>query len=316
MRYIVLLPLFLISTLFALDDSNQKQKNENSLFLQFDINKNDRISFKEIHDYKVESDTKRLKIEIRKIFKRCDQNKDGKISKEEAAFEIGKNEKQIDKECRLPAIVLDTMDLNQDGFLDKNEALENIRLSISQRSKITKQMRQKLKEREEKIRAKYIVKRFEICDKDKDEQLTLREATSRICGYDSDSFDELDKDHDELLSFDEMSVKRDPQKILQKKLKSKKFQQASPEKKLPMAMYLCDSDNDGILSKNEAFYADCNIKSSVFKKYDFNKDGFIDRDESGMVYEFESFQKYDKNKDGFLDKKEFLKSKYARYNQR
>ncbi len=313
MKYTVLIPFLLSSTLFAqnktLESNIPKQKSEDSIFSKIDINKDEKVSFKEIHDYKVKIDIERMKVQVEETFKRCDKNKDGKISKEETSS------KSADKEnlkCRLPAIVLDTMDQNQDGFLDKKEAMDNIRPSISQRSKIAKQMRQKLKEREDKIRAKYIVKRFEICDKDKDELLTLREATSRVCGYNSDTFDELDKNLDELLSFEEMSTKIDQNKALQKELKSKTFQEASPLKKFSMAIYLCDSDNDGLLSQDEAYYADCGIQSVIFKKYDFNKDGYIDRDENAMVHESKNFEKYDKDKDGFLDKDEFLNSRYAK----
>ncbi len=317
MKYIVLLPILLASTLFAVNESTQegasKAKNNSPVFIKLDTNKDEKISLKEIHDYKVEIDIKRMKKQVEDTFKKCDKNQDGKISKEETSLKKN-DEDDFNSDCRLPTIVLDTMDQNQDGFLDKKEAMDNIRPSVSQRSKIAKQMRRKLKEKEEKIRAKYIVKRFEMCDKDKDELLTLREATSRVCGYDSDTFDELDKNLDELLSFDEMSAKRDQKKALKKELRSKSFQEASPLKKFSMAIYLCDSDDDGLLSQNEAFHADCSIESRIFKKYDFNQDGFIDRDENAMVYESKSFEKYDKNHDGFLDKEEFLKSRYKKLN--
>ncbi len=322
MKYTITI-LLLCTTLIQADKPTKKKPSTQEKMMQlsfeeFDSDNNQKISFKEIQAFQLKKRKERAIKQIERTFQNCDKNNDRKISKDEAISEIDINIREPHipvkrSTCHFPVIALEMMDANKDGFLSYKEAVENTIPTAKQKAIFAKKTASIRASKENEERTKYERKHFQECDKDKDELLSLREATSRICRMDSDTFFQLDKDEDEMLSLAESS---DTQHIrdnhARNKIQEKHFQDAPPQQKLIMAVHICDADNDGMLSQDEAFHGDCGVESDIFKKYDSNKDGFVDMQESAMIHQHQEFDNLDKNKDGFLNFKEFGKSYYWR----
>lgn len=313
----IVISLFLVSVLYA-ETSPKKpiltplEEQSKIAFKEYDINSDQKVSYSEVLIYEQKKRDMRAKEEIDRVFLLCDKNSDEKISKDEISSTLNinklmQNNKDISKECLFSIEMLEAEDINNDGFVSKKEALKLLHPTIKQRKKIAKNQ----KVFEKKQENQWAIQRFKECDKNNDKSLTLREATSRKCGMNSDDFFIQDHDKDEALSRAEMlDTKEIHNKNKIEMLNREAFKEAPPREKFDIGIYMCDENEDRLLSKEEAFHGDCGLDATLFKKYDTNKDNMIDNDEHLRMNDEDSFLEFDINKDGFLNMKEFSKTYY------
>ncbi len=299
-------------------------------FKSVDLNKDGKISFDENQEFKKQKKLARAKKETERLIKGCDKNQDGMITLNELPSEdqmqvqlselseIDPTETKdlseiLSSRCMFPKEILEIMDFNEDGVLSAEELLQGVSSERAPNKKIEKKMEKKRLSREAKRRKKEFAK----CDTNSDEILTLREAFSMRCSLRlyTEQFDAYDTNNDGILTIDEVAkvVKpvefeppEDPEYIKRRK-------NMPPLARLQAAMYECDKDEDGRLSKSETVGARCEQDLVFFDKVDHNLDGYISNEEIERIRSKKEFDRMDKNKDGFLDAKEYKSQRIYRY---
>jgi len=141
---------------------------------------------------------------------------------------------------------------------------------------------------------------LELCDQDKNKEITLLEVTSKKCRMSSDDFLRSDRDKNELLSIEEFKMMLNP---------TPKQQKFTVEKNMPVeaqiniAYGMCDSNRDHKLSKEEA--KSCELSLDIFNKFDGDKSGTIERNDLENMRLMREFELVDNNENKELDLEEF-----------
>lgn len=308
-------------------DPKNIQKLYDKSFKSVDLNSDGKISFDEREEFKEKNKLAREKREASNLIKGCDKNKDGMIglnelpAEDEMRFQLDmvdssemKNiEEMLTSRCMIPKEVLEIMDFNEDGLITPDELLQGISSDRTPNKKIEKKMNKKRLSREAKRRKK----EFSKCDTNGDEILTLREAFSMRCNLHlyTEQFDAYDTNSDSVLTIDELAkvVKpvefqppEDPEFVKRRK-------NMPPLSRLQAAMYECDKDEDGRLSKSETVGVRCEQDLVYFDTVDHNLDGYVTNKEIDRMRSKQVFDRMDKNKDGFLDAKEYKGKRVYQY---
>ena len=307
---LILLTIALLSILSA-NSNKEKSEQIQKRFDKYDTNSDNKISFQEYIKYSQKQMIKQDLERVKKDIKACDKNGDGLVSVDEAADDNKTSHLGFmgAKKCSIPKKIVKMVDSNGDNMASKEEFISLFNPTYKLAQKFKKYVEKKNSKRRKSIERKM----FNQCDKDKDTLLTLREATSRVCRMDSDTFYELDTNKDDMLSFEErQNTKHLRDKMQKNQLKSKEFAESKDEKRLMLALYMCDSNSDRFLSKDEAFDQDCAVDENIFKLFDTNKDGYIGGRETSNIYQYRFFKKFDTNKDGYINKEEFAKTPLAK----
>ena len=283
----------------------------NTLFTQMDNNKDKKISFDEVFAYRAKEEKKQYESRANRMLEKCDKNKDGRISLKDEIFKLSFDDiPSFDtppteiSECHVPEEVIETLDLNNDNYITKDEFLNSM---AQEQGRPPKRIRKKQKERQEKRMAKQQAKQFKLCDKDNNQYLTLREAASMRCNIFTEMFDARDKDGDALISLQEMTATINPLKfdrIYNEKLPTKQHK-IPPLISLDIKISECDKNENGKLELSETTATNCEVDLNFFNTIDRNNDRAVDRQEIKQARMKKGFDRLDKNKDGFLDKKEF-----------
>jgi Ca2+-binding EF-hand superfamily protein len=244
---------------------------------------------------------------------KCDANKDGRISANEVE-KVSYDEIDFSKgkpdDCRVPAPVLENMDLNGDGIITRQEIITSA--DVSRRP--PRRMRKVMKKQQQERMRKFQKKQFKRCDKDQSNYLTLREAASMKCNIYTEMFDARDKDGDQLISVEEMMADVKPPRfevedVADKKRIIEQERKMPPHISLQRKMFECDKNGNGKLDIAETASKECEVDLSYFNSVDANADKAIDSIELRRVRMKVQFDQLDKNKDSFLDKKEFIGSR-------
>lgn len=297
-------------------------------FKSTDLNHDGKISFEELEEFKQLKSQARAKKEANRLLKGCDKNKDGMISLSELPSEeemtLGMDEiafldnaKSMENimslRCMFPKEILEIMDFNEDGVITMEEMMQGVSSDRPPNKKVEKKMQKKMQSREAKRRKKEFAK----CDANADEILTLREAFSMKCSLHlyTEQFDAYDINSDSVLTIDELAKEIKPLRfeapVDPEFLKRRK--KMPPLSRLQTAMYECDKDEDGRLSKSETVGARCEQDLAYFDRVDHNLDGYVTNKEIDRMRSKQSFDRMDKNKNGFLEPKEYKGKRRYRY---
>ncbi len=280
------------------------------LFKKVDSNKDDKVSFEEVFQYRIEEDERQAVSSVNDFFKRCDKNNDGKVGGDELVkVNLETYMPEIaDDGCTAPVEMLDMVDFNMDGFITREEILS----TAGRYGKPPPKMRKKLEAQQSKRKRKQELERFKGCDKSKDQFLSFREAASMECGMYTEIFDLRDKDGDQLISQEEMLlVIEEPAFPVEPMLIEDK------SKMLPLdvllgAFYRCDENENEKLELSETVSKSCEVDMVFFNSVDFNADGAVDEKEMNKKRMKQSFDKMDADNNGYLSIKEF-KANQIRY---
>ena len=313
------------TTYYQEDIDEDYQKILSKKFLKkIDSNKDKKVSFDELLAYKTKKQRERLKNNIDRLYKTCDKNKDDKIDKTEVVkvnFEapvIYDDQHNGKMACSLNTDKLSAYDNNGDGFIDKKEAEDIVNYRPNKKFRKIQKLRQK---KRASIQAK---KSFKHCDKDHDEQLSLREAASINCNMVTEQFDAHDKNKDGYLSLEERLIEipyneyaypkgTNPPVVDTFYLPPSDVKYTpTPFDLLQTAFSLCDKNEDGRFAKSEAIGKSCKQEMWFFNQTDRNNDGFINDLELEAATLKNSFEQMDTDKNGFLEGKEF-KGSQIRY---
>jgi Ca2+-binding EF-hand superfamily protein len=320
-----------VSTIAYADIYTSQQDNDieaaisTTLFTKVDVDKDGKVTFDEIYNYRIKEDKKRDEAQAQELFTKCDKNKDGKVGASELkvisfeSVDFGANGKP--DECSVPKEVIEMMDENGDGFLTKKEVMA----MTANRGRPPKKIRERIEKQAEKRREKYQKEQFKRCDKDNDNFLTLREAASMRCSFYTEKFDAQDKNGDELISLKEMMMDVEPIQFENdlvddggmaggipdgSHLDARSVErQMPPLVKLQIRMSTCDKNDNGKLEMSETAGKKCSIDITFFNSVDHNGDSVIDDSEVNRVRMKQTFDELDSNHDGWLDKKEFKGSR-------
>ncbi len=299
------------SSPYSPENDDIEKAISNTLFTQMDSNKDKKISFDEVFAYRIKEEKKQYESRANRMLKKCDKNKDGRISLKDEIFKLSFDDiPSFDtppteiSECHVPEEVIEIFDSNNDGYISKDEFINSM---VQEQGRPPKRIRKKQKERQEKRMIKQQTKQFKRCDKDNNQYLTLREAASMRCNIFTEMFDARDKDGDALISLQEMTATIDPLKF------DRIYNEEPPTKqhKMPPLISLdikiseCDKNENGKLELSETTATNCEVDLNFFNTIDRNNDRAVDRQEIKQAQMKKGFDRLDKNKDGFLDKKEF-----------
>lgn len=293
-------------------DNDIEQAISTTLFDKIDIDKNNKVSFDEVYEFRIQSERKRNEKHANDFMTKCDKNKDGKVGEDEL-IKLSLDDREMshtqltnnDGDCQAPIEILEIMDADGDGFITKEEVID---MAMHHR-RPPRKTKKKMKERQEQRMRKHQQERFERCDTDKDQFLTLREAASMHCHIYTEMFDARDKDGDALISQQEMQEDVKPPEFDNDSDPYDIERNMPPSALLQMKMSNCDKNENGKLELNETGDKGCEIDLPYFNSVDSNADGAIDYSEMKRMNMKQSFDEMDANNDGWLDKKEFKGSR-------
>ena len=292
----------------ALDDDIE-QAISKTLFDKIDTNKDSKISFDEVYEFRIQGERKRNEQHANDLMDRCDKNKDGKVGEDELVTvsldNIDIRPMNNANDCQAPTEILEIMDADGDGFITREEVI-NIAMNHQRPPRRTKE---KMKKRQEERMKKHQQEQFERCDTDGDQFLTLREAASMQCYMHTEMFDARDKDGDALISQKEMLAEVKPTKFGIESSPYDIEDKMPPSALLQMKISTCDKNENGKLELSETGGKDCEIDLPYFNSVDSNADGAIDYSETKRMRMKQSFDEMDDNNDGWLDKSEFKGSR-------
>jgi hypothetical protein len=160
----------------------------------------------------------------------------------------------------------------------------------------------------------YIKKKYNGCDKNGDEKLTLNEATSSRCRIPSDEFIKADIDNDGFLTLKEVldiAKKREEEQRLIHNNRPKIPHSAPKDIQLMMSMRKCDTDRDGKLSEAEMTSESCGFSKEDLTENDHDKDGYFSQKDMAILHILRNFKRMDRNKDKMLDFSEFKRNNRA-----
>ncbi len=296
---------------YELDDSYEKAISA-TMFNKVDTDKDGRVTFEEIYEFRTADERKRNKTQADDILRKCDKNKDGEIAKDELAEQTTYTydpQAHIDPNyCPLNTETMEMVDIDEDGVISKKELMN----MSSNQQRPSKKIRKKMKSRQDKQMQELQKEQFKRCDKDEDQFLTLREAASMNCNIYTEMFDTKDKDSDSLLSEKEMMASAEPPKF-EGKLGNNGYEEYKyempPSTLLMMQMSTCDENDNNKLELIEMGGKECEVDLTFFNSVDENGDGAIDHTETKRMHMKQTFDELDANKDGWLDDKEFVGSR-------
>jgi len=148
-----------------------------------------------------------------------------------------------------------------------------------------------------------------FCDANRDDKITLVEATSEKCFMpyiSSEEFLKIDSNKDGYLTQKEISKAQDKQK--EKNTPKAKFNKNYP-KKIPKFIImheiatLCNIDKNDYIDKKEAI--ECEVPLKLFNALDTDKNSVLNDDDYKQIMINGNFERKDLNKDKMIDFKEF-----------
>ncbi|HIO91426.1 MAG TPA: hypothetical protein EYG68_01095 [Leucothrix mucor] len=299
-------------------DEDYEKILSKKFLIKIDANNDKKISFDELLAYKTKKTQQRLTNSINALFNRCDKNKDDKIDKTEVVkvnvyssrtYYGSYNTYSAPQRCAFNIDRLNAYDTNEDGVLDRSEAEG----AVSYRP--NKKLRKKQQSQEKKRQNRQAKESFKRCDKDSDQQLSLREAASMDCNMVTEQFDAHDKNKDGYLSLKErlLNIKYSdyakPKKPKNQYASNYKPYTLTPLDILQSSFYSCDKNTDGRLAKAETASKECVQELWFFNQTDRDDDGFISNKELQTAILKQSFDAMDNDKNGLLEGKEFKGSK-------
>ena len=160
-----------------------KSTNSKTKFNEIDTNHNKKISFDELADFKKKREDKFINKSLNSNFEACDKDKNSIITKDEIR----------NSNINIPPIYgeINNKNPNYICFLNKNDFLF---FDKNQDNKITKEELKQIKKN---------TSYSEKCDKNSDNKLDIKEATSSSCGYPLDEFKARDFNHDGFITLEE-----------------------------------------------------------------------------------------------------------------
>ncbi len=280
------------------------------LFKKVDSNTDNKVSFEEVFQYRVAEEEKQALASANDFFKHCDKNNDGKVGGDELVkVNLESYMPEIaDGGCTAPTEILDMIDFNMDGFITREE----IMTTTGRHSKPPPKIRKRLEAQQDKRKKEQELKRFERCDKSKDQYLSFREAASMDCGMYTEIFDLRDKDGDQLVSKEEMLLEIEEPTFPVEPMPIENKSKMPPLAKLQGAFYQCDKNENGQLELSETVSKACEVDMVFFNSVDINADGAVDESEMEKKRMKQSFDKMDTDNNGYLNIKEF-KGNQIRY---
>jgi len=256
------------------DLEKEKSKLSNKVFNHYDLNKDKTLSFDEFiafsHEMKEKEENKR----IEETIKSCDKNHNGKIESTEVPTEeemeeaFKKGFQNVEKICYIEKMEFNNINRNQDDFITKEEIKASYNRSYLAMWDNTVEEMPKIDE------VKDFKKQLEQCDKNKDREINLIEATSEICYMTSEEFLEYSSSPQKSFSIDEITHPPKSQINVETKFKR------------------CDSNNDSQLNLVEATSMFCNLPSDEFIKLDSDKSDFLTKTELKKLYKEEENELY------------------------
>ena len=250
-------------------------------------------------------------------FKFIDKDKSENISKEEILLSFNRQRFRMPEEMEIPKRDelklfkerLKGCDKNEDGEITLVEATADMCYMSSDTflqyssnpkksfkiDKVTNAPKDDKKERMEH--------QFKECDSDKNQKLTLVEATSKWCQIvSSDSFSRLDTDENSYLTKSELFKMYDEHRR-PSKMPFKIMKEMPPEAQIHIAFGQCDEDRNGKMSKAEA--KSCELSMEIFEKFDYDKSNTIEQNDLEMMEQEAEFKMVDMNSNNKIDPKEF-----------
>lgn len=143
---------------------------------------------------------------------------------------------------------------------------------------------------------------FKVCDSNKDQQLTLVEATSKWCHISSDTFNRLDIDNNKYLAKSELSKMYDIH-IKPPRMPFKIMKEMPLEAQIHIAFGQCDEDKNRKMSRKEA--KACELPMETFDKFDYDKSDTIEQNDLEMMHQRAEFEIVDINNNNKIEPKEF-----------
>jgi len=279
-------------------------------FDYIDNNSNNKISEQEFITYEKDKRQFREHSHINNLIESCDENGDKQISLDEIPEQntnepIAYEEMQMpNKRCHMNKHHFNFKDTNHDGILTFDELIAERPITP---------MPVPFKDRKEEME-KYLKEKYKKCDKDNDEKLTLKEATSTACHMPSADFTEADINSDEFLTLQE--VLEIATKKYEESMNSHRTQpapvklpaSAPKEVRLMMSMQRCDTNKDRKLSEAELTSESCGFTKEDFIESDHNKDGYFSHEDMAILNLLRNFKRLDSNQDEFLSFDEFRKN--------
>ena len=249
----------------------EKEKSElsNKVFNHYDLNKDKTLSFDEFiafsHEMKEKEENKR----IEETMKSCDKNHNDKIESTEVPTEeemeeaFKKGFQNVEKMCHIEKMEFNNINKNQDDFITKEE------IKASYNRGYSAMWDNRVEEMPKVDEVKDFKKQLERCDKNKDREITLIEATSDICYMTSEEFLEYSSSPEKSFSIDEITHPPKSQVNVEARFKR------------------CDTNNDSQLNLLEATSMFCNMPSDEFIKLDSDKNNFLTKTEIQKLYDEE-----------------------------
>ena len=266
--------LLLFSTLaIAEPQFNLKEERtalSNKIFNHYDNNKDKILSLDEFNSFTNEMKQKENLKHVENTLKSCDKNTNGKIELSEIFTEkemeesFKQGEQAINQICYIDKMEFNRINKDEDEFITKEEILLSFTeptLGMWEDTPPEMLKSDELKEFKE---------RLENCDKNRDRELTLIEATSNICYMSSELFLKYSTDPEKSFSIDEVTKAPNERKLeIEHKFKH------------------CDDNSDNKLSMVEATSMFCNIQSDEFIKMDSDNNKYLSKDEIKKMYDKE-----------------------------
>ncbi len=300
------------ASMYAPPDDGYEKAISTTLFNKVDTDNDGKVTFEEIYEFRTADERKRNKTQADEILRKCDENKDGEIAKDELGEPITYTydpRSLIDpNHCPFNTESMEMIDIDEDGVISKKELMD----MPSNQQRPSKKIRKKMKTQQDKQMQELQKEQFKRCDKDEDQFLTLREAASMNCNIYTEIFDSKDKDSDSLLSEKEMMASAEPPKfegMPDEGSQDHYKYEMPPATLLEMQMSTCDENDNNRLELIEMGGKECEVELTFFNSVDENGDGAIDHTETKRMHMKHTFDELDANKDGWLDDTEFVGSR-------
>ncbi|HIP51260.1 MAG TPA: hypothetical protein EYG94_04145 [Campylobacterales bacterium] len=265
-----IITILLLSSLCIAETEFNLEKEKSNLshkvFTHYDLDKSKTLSFEEFSAFSKEMRQKEQEKQIERTLSSCDKNSNGKIELSEVpteeemheAFSSRVDRKKMLKMCHMNQRRFKTIDKDEDGTIDKEEIL----LSYTQHF-----VRWGAPMMPPSIEKRDVLKDFKAklkrCDKNKDGEITLIEATSVGCYMPSEEF--LTYSPNPKKSFKIEDVKEAP----------KHDENSSIE----IRFKRCDNNSDKKLNLVEATSRICMLPSDEFIKLDKDNNKYLSKSE-------------------------------------
>lgn len=273
-------------------DKEQNRLNQN-IFTHYDKDKNNALSIEEFTLLSKELKKKQFNKMTNDLWQRC-ADKNNFITEDKLLDEGGIIKSQ--PKCYLTKMEFQEIDTNHDHKATKEELMNYYTDAMSYKG-----MMHQDKRKEPNTLPDLLTR----CDANKDNKLTLIEATSNKCRLSSDTFIAMDIDKNSFLEKDElaqMNRQKDEPKINLNDIKN-----LPPLMHISVIFSICDINQDIKLTTEEAVA--CKLNMNIFTKYDYDKSNTIEENDIDKVNIYAQFKRLDTNSNNAIDKKE-LNSDY------